>query len=180
MSPKRWLSAAVPVLLVLALALLVVQCAPSTPAEIEAAQATASAAEAALADAVASGAEDIAAAEATAQAAMAQLEAAQAAEAEAAEREIVIAVPSENVSLMSWQAQVEINSPGLRNVFELLVDRDPETNELVPELATSWEQIAPDRWRFYLREGVTYHDGSPFNAESAAFGINWTWSIRKP
>lgn len=98
------------------------------------------------------------------------------AEVQAASEELVIAVPSENVDLSSWQAQSEINSPGLRNVFELLVERDPITNELVPELATGWEQISPTQWRFTLREGVTFHDGSPFNAESAAFGINWTWA----
>ena len=27
-----------------------------------------------------------------------------------------------------------------------------------------------------MRKGVTFHDGSPFNAESAAFSINWSWS----
>jgi peptide/nickel transport system substrate-binding protein len=66
--------------------------------------------------------------------------------------------------------------PILRNVQEALLNRDPTTNELVGELAISWELVDPATWRFKLREGVTFHNGEPFNAEVAAFGINYTWS----
>lgn len=91
-------------------------------------------------------------------------------------QELVIAVTSENTSLSSYEAGQEVNSPGLRNVFEVLVARDPDTNQLVPELATNWTQIDPTTWEFELRHGVVYHDGSPFNAESAAFAINYIYS----
>ncbi|MBT9148147.1 MAG: Glutathione-binding protein GsiB [Syntrophomonadaceae bacterium] len=39
--------------------------------------------------------------------------------------------------------------------------------ELVPGLATSWE-VAEDgvTWTFFLRRGVKFHDGTPFNAEA--------------
>ena len=37
----------------------------------------------------------------------------------------------------------------------------------------SWEQIDPDRWRFQLREGVTFHNGAPWNATQAAFWIDY-------
>ena len=56
------------------------------------------------------------------------------------------------------------------------LNRDPVTNELVGELATAWEQTDDRTWRFTLRQGVTFHNGDPFNAEVAAFGINYTWS----
>ena len=91
-------------------------------------------------------------------------------------QELKIAVTSENTSLASYQAGSEVNSPGLRNIFEVLVARDRETNELVPELATSWKQVDPTTWEFRLREGVIYQDGSPFNAEAAAFVLNFTYS----
>ena len=91
-------------------------------------------------------------------------------------QELVIAVTSENTTLASHEAGQEVNSPGLRNIFEVLVARDPETNELVPELATSWSQIDDTTWEFELRQGVSYHDGSPFNAEAAAYVINYTYS----
>ena len=58
-------------------------------------------------------------------------------------QELKIAVTSENTSLASHQSGSEVNSPGLRNIFEVLVARDTETNELMPELATSWSQINP-------------------------------------
>lgn len=90
-------------------------------------------------------------------------------------QELVVAVTSENTTLASYEAGQEVNSPGLRNIFEVLVARDPVTNNLVPELATSWAQIDPTTWEFELRQGVTYHDGSPFNAEAAAFVLNFTY-----
>ena len=36
-----------------------------------------------------------------------------------------------------------------------------------------WEQLEPDRWRFRLRENVTFHNGAPWNAEQAKFWIDW-------
>ncbi len=43
--------------------------------------------------------------------------------------------------------------------------------KLVPGLATSWERVSPNVWRFQLREGVTFHDGSTFDAEAAKFSL---------
>src|SRR5205085_8434899 len=42
---------------------------------------------------------------------------------------------------------------------------------LVPGLAESWEvrKDAPTKWVFKLRKGVTFHDGSPFNADAVVF-----------
>lgn len=36
-----------------------------------------------------------------------------------------------------------------------------------------WEQIGPDRWRFQLREGVTFHNGAPWNATQAKFWVDY-------
>ncbi|MCZ4088793.1 ABC transporter substrate-binding protein [Sinorhizobium psoraleae] len=41
-----------------------------------------------------------------------------------------------------------------------------------PELATSWEQTAPDTWRFHLREGVKFSDGAPFDAKAVVASID--------
>ena len=60
----------------------------------------------------------------------------------------------------------------LYNVVDRLVERDAKTNQLKPALAESWEQVKPDTWRFKLRKGVKFQDGSPFNAETAAWNIN--------
>ncbi|HKO07656.1 MAG TPA: ABC transporter substrate-binding protein, partial [Alphaproteobacteria bacterium] len=56
----------------------------------------------------------------------------------------------------------------LGNVYEPLVGRGKEL-ELVPMLAASWEQTQPTVWRFHLRSGVKFHDGSPFSADDVIF-----------
>ncbi|MBL8131465.1 MAG: hypothetical protein JNL42_06380 [Anaerolineae bacterium] len=63
-----------------------------------------------------------------------------------------------------------------RNTYEALVTRDAATGEIIPELATSWELVNPTTWRFTLREGVSFHDGTPFNAEAAAWNINYLFN----
>lgn len=55
-------------------------------------------------------------------------------------------------------------------ILDTLVKLDFDMN-LVPGLATSWERVSPTLWRFTLREGVTFHDGSPFDAEAARFSL---------
>ncbi|MBP6895361.1 MAG: ABC transporter substrate-binding protein [Pseudacidovorax sp.] len=56
------------------------------------------------------------------------------------------------------------------NVYEGLTDRNKDLS-LAPSLATSWKQTAPDTWRFELRKGVTFHDGTPFTADDVIFSI---------
>jgi peptide/nickel transport system substrate-binding protein len=109
---------------------------------------------------------------------MALLAAPDAAFAQAAEPagQIVISLSAEPSTLENWNAYSLDGHPVLRNIFEALLNRDPATNELVGELATAWEWTDDRTLRFTLREGVTFHDGSPFNAQVAADGLNYTWS----
>ncbi len=53
-----------------------------------------------------------------------------------------------------------------------LSDAD-QTAPLVPQLATSWsvDEDDPRVWTFNLREGVTFHDGSEFNADAVVFNF---------
>ena len=50
-------------------------------------------------------------------------------------------------------------------VYESLVSRDKNA-EYKATLATEWKQVDDLKWEFKLREGVTFHDGAPFNAEA--------------
>ena len=43
--------------------------------------------------------------------------------------------------------------------------------ELAPALATAWKQTAPTVWRFELRKGVQFHDGTPFTADDVVFSL---------
>jgi len=54
----------------------------------------------------------------------------------------------------------------LEPMYEGLVMRD-KNMQIVPSLATSWTSSEGGKvWTFKLRPGVTFHDGTPFNAES--------------
>lgn len=59
----------------------------------------------------------------------------------------------------------------LRHITEPLVFFDAAGQELQGILAESWEQVEPTRWRFHLREGVTFHNGDPFNADAVVHSI---------
>lgn len=52
----------------------------------------------------------------------------------------------------------------LFNVFEPLVGLDKDLR-LQPVLAESWENPKPEEWRFHLKKGITFHDGTPLTAE---------------
>jgi peptide/nickel transport system substrate-binding protein len=56
-------------------------------------------------------------------------------------------------------------------VYESLVNRD-EQFRLEPSLALSWQQTALTSWRFKLRPGVMFHDGTPFTAADVVFSID--------
>lgn len=47
------------------------------------------------------------------------------------------------------------------------------TDQLVPELATALPKISPDGLTYVipLRQGVVFHDGTPFNAEAMVFSL---------
>ena len=57
----------------------------------------------------------------------------------------------------------------LNNVYEGLVRRGKDM-AIEPSLATSWSPIGDgEGWRFVLRQGVTFQDGSAFDADDVIF-----------
>ncbi len=72
---------------------------------------------------------------------------------------------------MDPHAQNELLTNAMNGqVYETLVQRDRDLR-LVPGLATKWQRLSPTRWRVTLREGVRFHDGSPFTADDVLFSI---------
>jgi peptide/nickel transport system substrate-binding protein len=58
--------------------------------------------------------------------------------------------------------------PTNAGIFEPLVRMTPDY-QLAPSLATSWELVPPNTWRFKLRTGVKFQDGTPFTADAVQF-----------
>ena len=56
----------------------------------------------------------------------------------------------------------------LNNVYEGLVRRGPDMS-IEPSLATAWEPIGTQGWRFHLREGVRFQGGESFDADDVLF-----------
>jgi peptide/nickel transport system substrate-binding protein len=71
-------------------------------------------------------------------------------------------------------ASSELGIP-LSSVYDTLVYLDPETGDFVPGLAQSWEISGDGRtYTFHLRNDVTFHDGTPFNAQAVLANIGYT------
>ena len=58
----------------------------------------------------------------------------------------------------------------LQHTYEGLT-RYTKDYKIEPALATDWKQVSPTQWRFNLRKGVKFHDGSPFTADDVVFSF---------
>ncbi|ETX28603.1 ABC transporter substrate-binding protein [Roseivivax isoporae] len=85
-------------------------------------------------------------------------------------QELVIGLRAGPDSIDPHWSTLGSQAEALRHVFDTLVDVD-ENLQLQPGLAVSWEPVDDTTWEFKLREGVTFHDGTPFTAEDAKFSI---------
>ncbi|WP_434361660.1 SgrR family transcriptional regulator [Parasalinivibrio latis] len=57
----------------------------------------------------------------------------------------------------------------VRQIFNGLVKLNEMTEELEGDLAHSWEMISPQRWRFYLRPAVRFHDGKLLDSSDVIY-----------
>jgi peptide/nickel transport system substrate-binding protein len=60
----------------------------------------------------------------------------------------------------------------MNNIFDGLVRYKAGSTEVEPDLATSWDTSTDGLvWTFHLRQGVKFHDGTPFNADAVVFSL---------
>ena len=95
---------------------------------------------------------------------------------------LVLASPFADAKTFRWSSQGDFLTadPHAQNeginvligyhVYERLTARDKDL-KIVPSLATSWERVSQTTWRFHLRKGVKFHDGTPFTADDVVFSI---------
>jgi peptide/nickel transport system substrate-binding protein len=66
---------------------------------------------------------------------------------------------------MDYQARRETFTDAvIANMMEGMIRYNGKL-ELEPSLAEKWELLSPTVWRFFLRRGVKFHNGNPFNAD---------------
>jgi peptide/nickel transport system substrate-binding protein len=73
----------------------------------------------------------------------------------------------------SWEP-TNFDTPSMTSreqVYEALTLTDADLR-LRPGLATSWTLAGRNTWRFKLRAGVRFHDGSPLTADDVVFSLN--------
>jgi peptide/nickel transport system substrate-binding protein len=92
--------------------------------------------------------------------------------AQARSDRVVVALGTEPTTLDPQAAQDGSERAVSRNIFETLLARTP-AGELIPGLAADMPtQSGPNAWRFRLRQGIRFHNGEPFNADSAVHSVN--------
>lgn len=88
-----------------------------------------------------------------------------------------IVTEAEPAAVGAWSdgCSAEIHSMGCQDfVSDFLTWLDDRTSEIVPLSGVeSWTQIDLNRWEFQLRDGVTFHNGAPWNAAAAKYGIDY-------
>ncbi|MGH3666261.1 MAG: ABC transporter substrate-binding protein [Egibacteraceae bacterium] len=85
---------------------------------------------------------------------------------------LVAAISGEPDQLDPHRTSAYVSFQVLENVYDTLVQPNADL-EFEPALATEWE-TSDDQltWTFTLREGVTFHDGSEFDASDVVYSYN--------
>ncbi|QFU85622.1 ABC transporter substrate-binding protein [Amycolatopsis sp. YIM 10] len=66
-----------------------------------------------------------------------------------------------------------------RQMYDTLLQNKPGTAEVVGSLAEKWEPSNEGKtWTFTLRKGVTFHDGTPFNAAAVCFNFDRWFNMK--
>lgn len=93
--------------------------------------------------------------------------------AQQADGEVTIVLPEQPSNLEPCGSILtDVGQVLNQNITETLTVVDPTDGSVDPKLATEWSQTDPLTWRFKLRDGVTFQDGTPFNAEAVKFSID--------
>ena len=95
---------------------------------------------------------------------------------------VLAAGPAVHAKTLRWASQGDfltmdphaqnesLNNTAAAYIYEPLLTYN-EKFELVPALATTWTRDGNLLWKFNLRKGVKFHDGSPFTADDVVFTI---------
>ncbi|MBA2731707.1 MAG: hypothetical protein H0U54_02320 [Acidobacteria bacterium] len=89
--------------------------------------------------------------------------------ASASKQELIVGAGADVSATGAFQARLGVY-PLNTNVAETLVRLTPDYG-VEPLLATRFEYVGQNTWRFYLRRGIRFHDGQEFNARAVQSSI---------
>ncbi|WP_174875461.1 SgrR family transcriptional regulator, partial [Vogesella oryzae] len=87
-------------------------------------------------------------------------------------RQLRIPIHRQLITLDPLTVSSRLEAHLVRQLFDRLCDFDVHSQTLQPALAHAWEpQEQARRWRFWLRPGISFHDGTPLDAAAIAASI---------
>ncbi|WP_202814428.1 ABC transporter substrate-binding protein [Falsirhodobacter sp. alg1] len=87
-----------------------------------------------------------------------------------AAQELSIGLKSEATSMDPQFHNLATNTQVNKNIFESLTTQS-SVQKITPGLAESWEAVDDTTWRFKLRQGVKFHNGSDFTARDVIYSF---------
>jgi len=94
---------------------------------------------------------------------------------------LVLGIGADQTSVQQDRSNVGLSTPQA-NVCEALTQMS-EDWQVLPSLALRWEMLesrGPATWRFHLRPGVLFHDGTPFGAQDVVWSLDRFAKSRGP
>ncbi len=88
-------------------------------------------------------------------------------------KEVIVAFAAEPRTLLPDTIVDWTTNNMVEHMYDRLVDRDPKTYKPAPMLATGWKIVNDTTWEFTLRQGVKFHNGEPFNAQSVKATLDY-------
>ena len=84
---------------------------------------------------------------------------------------VTIAVADEFTTFDPMETSAEANQIVQDLVFDMLTDTDLTKMENAGELLESWEMVTPKEWKFKLKEGIKFSDGTEVNVDDVFFSF---------
>jgi peptide/nickel transport system substrate-binding protein len=88
-------------------------------------------------------------------------------------KEVVIGLGAEPRTMLGTTIVDWTTNSMLEHIYDRLLDRDAKTLKPKPMLATGWKIVNDTTWEFTLRQGVKFHNGEPFTAQSVKATLDY-------
>ena len=81
---------------------------------------------------------------------------------------------AQGADVTSFDPHVGKETPAVavtNHIYDTLVDVDPVTGDIIPQIAESWEQLDDLTYRFKIRKGITFHNGENLTVDDVKFSL---------